>query len=191
MFNPYQDEFDSVLEAYDQFPDTRDNLSIRDEQEVNKYMRIVQRLDSEYDSLAKSKKEEVGRLELFYDSELAKIDEKRKFFEMLITSYYSYQREKNPSYKLKTPWGKVTQRKTKSPAWEDEAATLDWLKKTNRIDLVKVEESLRKAELKKAFVMADGHYIDESTGEIVPGVTVEEKTTIKVSTTEGAPNGES
>ena len=191
MFNPYQDEFDSVLEAYDQFPDTRDNLSIRDEQEVNKYMRIVQRLDSEYDNVAASKKEEVGRLELFYDSELTKIEERRKFFEMLITSYYSYQKEKNPSYKLKTPWGKVTQRTTKSPTWANEAETLEWLKETKRTNLIKTEESLRKAELKKAFVMADGHYIDESIGEIVPGVTVEEKTTIKVSTTEGAPNGES
>ena len=76
------------------------------------------------------------------------------------------------------------QRTSKSSSWENEAETVEWLKATGRSELVKVEESLKKADLKKVFAVANGHYVDASTGEIVPGVTVEEKTSIKVSTTE-------
>ena len=45
---------------------------------------------------------------------------------------------------------KVTSRRTKSPQWLDEPQTLAWLKASGHTDLVKVEESIRKADLKKA-----------------------------------------
>lgn len=45
---------------------------------------------------------------------------------------------------------------------------------------MKVEESIRKADLKKAMNEADGHYIDPATGEIVPGVEVIEKVSVSV-----------
>lgn len=182
--NIYDEEINGALQAFDAFPDTRDNVSARDEVEANKYMRVCQHLDAELAQLKAVKIAEVDRINCYYNAKAETLEEKKAYFEMLVIGYYNHQRAKNPRYQLKTPWGKVTQRTTKSPAWEDEAATLEWLKATGRSELVKVEESLKKADLKKVFTVANGHYVDASTGEIVPGVTVEEKTSIKVSTTE-------
>lgn len=132
----YDEEFDSVLQIFDAFPDTRDSLTVRDELEANKYMRVCQRLEAELAQLKAVKDAEVERLNAYYGARAEALEERKAFFERL----------------------------------------------------VKVEESLRKADLKKAFTVANGHYVDESTGEVVPGVTVEEKTSVKVSTTDGGNN---
>lgn len=180
----YDEEIDSVLQVYEAFPDTRDSLTVRDELEANIYMRVCQRLEAELTQLKAVKDAEVERLNAYYGARAEALEERKAFFERLVIGFYNYQRAKNPRYHLKTPWGKVTQRTTKSPTWKNEAETVEWLKATGRSELVKVEESLKKADLKKVFTVANGHYVDSSTGEIVPGVTVEEKTSIKVSTTE-------
>ncbi len=182
--NLYDEEIDGALQDYDVFPEMRDGVCVKDEADANRYMRVCQRLDAELAQLKAVKDAEVERLHLYYGARAEALEEKKAYFERLVIGFYNYQRAKNPRYQLKTPWGKVMQRKTKSPSWSDEAATVAWLKDTGRNNLVKVEESLKKADLKKAFTVANGHYVDESTGEIVPGVTVEERVSIKVSTTE-------
>ena len=180
----YDEEIDSVLQVYEAFPDTRDSLTVRDELEANIYMRVCQRLEAELAQLKAIKDAEFDGLKAYFFALAEALVERKAFFERLVIGYYNHQRAKNPRYQLKTPWGKVTQRTTKSPTWKNEAETVEWLKATGRSELVKVEESLKKADLKKVFTVANGHYVDSSTGEIVPGVTVEEKTSIKVSTTE-------
>lgn len=184
----YDEEIDSVLQVYEAFPDTRDSLTVRDELEANIYMRVCQRLEAELTQLKAVKDAEVERLNVYYGARAETLEERKAFFERLVIGYYNHQRAKNPRYQLKTPWGKVTQRTTKSPTWNDESATVEWLKATGRSELVKVEESLKKAELKKVFAVANGHYVDSSTGEVVPGVSVEERVSIKVSTTDGGNN---
>lgn len=182
--NIYDEEINSALQVFDAFPDTRDSLTVRDEMEANKYMRVCQHLEAELAQLKAVKTAEVDRINCYYNAKAEALEQKKVYFEMLVIGYYNHQRAKNPRYQLKTPWGKVTQRTTKSPTWTNEAETVEWLKDTGRGELVKVEESLKKADLKKAFTVAGGHYVDEATGEIVPGVTVEEKTSVKVSTVE-------
>lgn len=184
----YDEEIDSVLQVYEAFPDTRDSLTVRDELEANIYMRVCQRLEAELGQLKAVKDAEIERLNVYYGARAEALEERKAFFERLVIGYYNHQRAKNPRYQLKTPWGKVTQRTTKSPTWKNEAETVEWLKATGRSELVKVEESLKKAELKKVFAVANGHYVDSSTGEVVPGVSVEERVSIKVSTTDGGNN---
>lgn len=182
--NLYDEEIDGALQDFDAFPEMRDSLAAKDEVDANRYMRVCQHLDAELAQLKAVKDAELERIACYYNARAEALEQKKAYFEMLVIGYYNHQRAKNPRYQLKTPWGKVTQRKTKSPIWNDETATVEWLKATGRGELVKVEESLKKADLKKAFTVANGHYVDESTGEIVPGVAVEEKTTVKVSTEE-------
>ena len=97
-----------------------------------------------------------------------------------MVDWYNRQRETNPKYQLKTPWGRVTSRRTESPQWLDEDATLAWLKSAGHGELVKVEKSIKKNDLKKAMNKADGYYIDPATGEIVPGVEIVEKVSVSV-----------
>lgn len=182
--NLYDEEIDGALQDFDTFPEMRDSLTVKDEVDANRYMRVCQRLDVELAQLKAVKDAEFERIACYYNARAEALEQKKAYFEMLVIGYYNHQRAKNPRYQLKTPWGKVTQRTTKSPTWKNEAETVEWLKATGRTALVKVEESLKKSEIKKAFIVAGGHYVDEATGEIVPGVTVEEKTSVKVSTVE-------
>ena len=175
-------ELDLALEVYDAVGDERDKWRILDEEGANKYMRIVRRLEGQMANVTSICTKEVQRIEGFYDAQWDELNGKAEFFRGLLIDWYKRQREVNPKYQLKTPWGKVTSRRTKSPQWINEDATLSWLKASGHGDLVKVEESIRKADLKKAMNEADGHYIDTATGEIVPGVEVVEKVSVTVKT---------
>lgn len=175
-------ELDLALEVYDAVGDERDKWRIRDEEGANKYMRIVRSLEGQMANVSEIRTKEVQRIEGFYDAQWDELNGKAEFFRQLLVDWYNRQREVDPKYQLKTPWGRVTSRRTKSPQWLDEPQTLAWLKASGHGDLVKVEESIRKADLKKAMNEADGHYIDPATGEIVPGVEVVEKVSVTVKT---------
>ena len=175
-----QQEFDVAMASY-YVDQGLEKWVVTDEETANKYMRIIQRLEQQKAKVDGIRQKEVQRIDAFYGAELDELESKANFFKEFLMAYYKRQRELNPKFQLKTPWGKVTSRRTASPAWQDEAATLEWLKANKRNELVKVEESIKKTELKKEFEVVGGQFVDAVTGEVVPGVTVEEKTSIKVS----------
>ena len=175
-----QQELDQALEGYETMGDERDKWRIRDEEGANKYMRIVRSLEGQMADVGKLRTEEVQRIEAFYDAQQDEINGKAEFFRQLLVDWYNRQREANPKYQLKTPWGKVTSRRTESPQWLDEDVTLAWLESAGHGELVKVEKSIKKNDLKKAMNKADGYYIDPATGEIVPGVEIVEKVSVSV-----------
>lgn len=175
-----QQELDQALEVYDAMGDERDKWRIRDEEGANKYMRIVRSLEGQMAEVDKMRKAEAERIEAFYQGQREELDGKAEFFRALLIDYYQRQREANPKYQLKTPWGRVSSRKVKTMDWRDEAQTLAWLEESGHSDLVKVEKSIKKADLKKAMNAADGCFIDPATGEVVPGVTFSEKVSVSV-----------
>lgn len=177
-----EQELEQALEVYEAMGDERDKWRIQDEEGANKYMRIVRSIDAQAQAADEMKRKEVERIEGFYDGQIDELNSKAEFFRQLLVDWYNRQREVNPKYQLKTPWGKVTSRRTKSPQWLDEPQTLAWLKASGHSDLVKVEESIRKADLKKTMNEAEGHYLDPATGEIVPGVEIVEKVSVSVKT---------
>ncbi|KEI04702.1 host-nuclease inhibitor Gam family protein [Clostridium botulinum] len=98
------------------------------------------------------------------------------YFESLVTEYFKEEKIKDKKFKLSTPYGKVSSRKSKTWKYENEELTLEYLKKNDYFDLIKVKEDLNKTELKKVF--KDG--VNKETGEILPGVSVEEKESISI-----------
>lgn len=175
-----QQELNQALEVYEAMGDERDKWRIRDDEGANKYMRIVRSLEGQMADVEKMRKAEVERIDAFYQGQREEIDGKAEFFRQLLVDYYQRKRELDPKYQLKTPWGRVTSRRVKTMDWRDEAQTLAWLEDSGHSDLVKVEKSIKKADLKKAMNAADGHFIDPATGEIVPGVAFEEKVNVSV-----------
>lgn len=176
----YEQELEQALEVYEAVGDERDKWRIIDEEGANKYMRIVRSIDAQAQEAQEVKRKEVARIEGFYDAQIDEMNSKAEFFRGLLIDYYNRQREQNPKYQLKTPWGKVSSRRVKTMDWRDEAQTLAWLESAGHGDLVKVEKSIKKAELKKAMNAADGCFIDPATGEVVPGVAYEEKVSVSV-----------
>lgn len=161
------------LDAY------REKHGIHSEEEANRFFRVLTALGRERAEVEALRDAELEKVAGFYDKKLEVVDEKRGFFEGLIRDYYERECAKNPKFKLATPWGKVVKRTTKTPVWNDEAATLEWLER-NRADLVKVDKSIKKAELKKAMVLSGSSFVDDSSGEVVPGVSVVERTNVNV-----------
>ena len=92
----------------------------------------------------------------------------------MLSAYYIQERAKNKRFKLSTPYGKVTIRKSKKWNYDDEVVK-EYIKAEN-LPYIRVKEELDKTSLKKEF--KDG--INPITGEIVPGITIEETESITI-----------
>lgn len=118
---------------------------------------------------------ERANIELWEQQEIKQYEADREYFEGLLSAYYVEQRAKDKKFKLSTPYGKVSSRKTEKYIYEDEQAIKDYCN-VNEIDAIRVKEELDKAAFKK---LCKGG-INQETGEIVPGVRVENVETITV-----------
>ncbi|MBN1059377.1 host-nuclease inhibitor Gam family protein [Clostridium botulinum] len=119
--------------------------------------------------------EEIARIEAWKQEQLKQYDDDTEFFEGCINAYYIEERAKDKKFKLSTPYGKVSSRKSKKWIYEDEAALTEYVK-GNQIEAIRIKEELDKTALKK--ICKDG--VDAETGEILPGVRIEETETITV-----------
>ncbi|KEI18284.1 host-nuclease inhibitor Gam family protein [Clostridium haemolyticum] len=132
-------------------------------------------------------KEQIAENKALADAEKFRIDEWEKkenesaknsieYFEVLLQNYYVEQKQQDKKFKLSTPYGKVSARKSTKWNYRDEVETLNYLNSNGYNNLIKIKQELNKAELKKAF--KDG--VNAETGEILPGVDVEEVETVSI-----------
>lgn len=119
--------------------------------------------------------EEKARIDLWEEQQLKQYEVDTEFFEGAISAYFIEERAKDKKFKLSTPYGKVSSRKTEKYIYEDEQAIKDYCN-VNEIDAIRVKEELDKAAFKK---LCKGG-INQETGEVVPGVRVENIETITV-----------
>ena len=76
------------------------------------------------------------------------------------------------SYSL--PGGKLVM-KTQNPEYKrDDKTVIDWLKKNNGGEFIKVKEELAWSDLKAATAAFEGHIVTED-GEIIPGIEIIER----------------
>lgn len=165
----------------------KQRFQITDLNSLNWALRKLSALDTQQKEIAELRSAEIGRIEQWFQSQTSGIERSREFFEYLISEYAQAQREVDPKWKAKTPYGAVGFRK-QQPEWvyaEDDSLTKyligsEWEKNYTR---TKIEPN--KAEIKKSqiFKAQNGKLINTVTGEVVPGVEIierEEKITIKV-----------
>lgn len=119
--------------------------------------------------------EEIARVEAWKKSEIEKYESDTEYFESLISSYFVEERAKDKKFKLSTPYGKVSTRKSSKWIYEDEEALKQFVKE-NGIDAIRIKEELDKTSLKK--ICKDG--VNQETGEILPFVRIEETETVTV-----------
>ena len=119
--------------------------------------------------------EEIARVEAWKKSEVEKYESDTEYFESLISTYFFEERSKDKKFKLSTPYGKVSTRKASKWIYEDEEALKQYVK-DNEIDAIRIKEELDKTNLKN--ICKDG--VNHETGELLPGVTIEDTETITV-----------
>ena len=96
------------------------------------------------------------------------------YLESLLVEFLKNQREVDSKAKVNTPYGRVRSRTGKKYTYSDKDI-IEWAKVNNQ-PYINVVESVNKVAIKKAF--PDG--VNKETGEIIPGIEVEEKTTYSI-----------
>lgn len=135
-------------------------------------LRAIEEKQKEITSIAIEEKQRINEW-LFNESKSLNAD--KEYFEGLLSAYYIEERAKDKKFKLSTPYGKVTSRKTEKYIYEDEQAIMDYCN-MNELDVIRVKEELDKTEFKK--ICKGG--VNQETGEVVPGVRVETVESISV-----------
>lgn len=135
-------------------------------------LRAINEKESELKAIAES---EIAKIRTWLESELKATQSDREYFEGILTEYYQNERQKNSKFKLSTPYGKVSSRKTDEYIYEDEQAIKDYCN-VNQLDCIRIKEELDKTTFKK--ICKGG--VNLETGEVIPGVRVEKETNISV-----------
>lgn len=126
--------------------------------------------DAEYKRVAQS---QIDSIEDWRDRKLESNSQSREYMQGILVDYLLKERQKNPKFKIDTPYGTVSTRK--SPAgvnWSD-AKVVSSLKKQDLNELIKVTEAPDKAAIKKAFSFQGNRYVNED-GQVLEGATPKE-----------------
>ncbi len=135
-------------------------------------LRAIAAKKSEIEEIAAK---EIEYIEKWKEEQLKQYASDTEFFEGAVSAYFVEERAKDKKFKLSTPYGKVTSRKSKKWLYEDEEELKAYIKE-NDIDAIRIKEEIDKTSLKK--ICKDG--VNQDTGELLPGVRIEETETITV-----------
>lgn len=138
---------------------------------VFRKLRAIEDKEAEIKAVADK---EIEVITSWRDKELEQYAKDKEYFSYLLEEFYKGEKAKDKKFKLSTPYGKVTSRKTAK--WEYEEETLKDYIRANDLPFIRVKEEIDKAGLKKCF--KDG--INQETGEVIPGVKIEEVESIAV-----------
>lgn len=146
----------------------REEFKVTDLQSATWVLRKLRAVNEKMNEINTVLAEQIASINEWAEKEVKSLNDDKEYFEGLLSAYYIEERSKDKKFKLSTPYGKVTSRKTSKYIYEDEQAIMDYCY-TNEIDAIRVKTELDKTALKK--LCKDG--VNQVTGEIVPGVRVE------------------
>lgn len=155
--------------------ESREVFSINDLQGATWAFRKLRAIEEKQKEITAIAIEEKLRIDEWLSNESKSLNDDKAYFEGLLSAYYIEERAKDKKFKLSTPYGKVTSRKTEKYIYEDEQAIMDYCN-MNEIDVIRVKEELDKTAFKK--ICKGG--VNQETGEVVPGVRVETVESISV-----------
>ena len=135
-------------------------------------LREIEKKETEIKAVAEQEKALIDR---WFVAETEGLRSDREYFEGLLKEYYLTNKREDKRFKLSTPYGKVSSRKTKKWNYEDEDQLKEYLK-ANDIAAIKVKEDIDKAAKKKK----KKNGVNEETGEVLPFVNIEEVESISV-----------
>lgn len=131
---------------------------------IMKKVRFIKNLIEENSKVANL---EISKIKEWEDSENRVLIEKMSHYENILIEYFKQELEKNPKFKLSTPYGKVTKRANTKWIY-DEEEILQYLEENNITNLINISKSIKKSELKKLYPNG----IDIETGEVISVITI-------------------
>ncbi len=155
--------------------EVREVFSINDLQGATWAFRKLRAIEEKVNELNVVADKEISRVKEWLSNEVKSLEADKEYFEGLLSAYYIEERAKDKKFKLSTPYGKVTSRKTEKYIYEDVQVIMDYCN-MNELDVIRVKEELDKTAFKK--ICKGG--VNQETGEVVPGVRVETVESISV-----------
>lgn len=175
-FNPEQSEFDKIREEIDQFGEAKQGF-VTDEGKAGWAFREMAKIARDNQKTRDQADMAIKQIEDWRDAKVGKNDSFYSYLEHELLAFSENQRQKDPKYRLDTPFGKVTVRTTKTPKAKISDATqvLNFVKANwnphVQDEVIKRTEKVNITDLKPFINIAKGKAIDDN-GEIIPGVTI-------------------
>ena len=174
-------ELEEAMEATEKADTENDKFTINDLGSANWAFRKLSATEQKRKEIKELANKEIERIREWQEQETKGLDNSKEFFEGLLVKYFARQKEVDPKFKLSTPYGKVATRK-QQPKWVyDDEKIIEWLR-TNDPELIRIKEEPSKEDIKKKYTIVGNNVVTEN-GEIVEGITIEERPesiTIKV-----------
>ncbi|MFX3617949.1 MAG: host-nuclease inhibitor Gam family protein [Sporolactobacillus sp.] len=155
---------------------TKPGFMINDDKKADWALKKLSSIRAQQAKVAKDAQEEISQIEKWKTEQTERLEKDAEFFISQLISYATIIRSENPEFKsLPLPHGKIGFRK-QQPQWAfDQKIAVEGLKAAGYQDLIRIREEPDKAAAKKKLAFANGKAIDKLTGEIIPGITVEER----------------
>lgn len=141
-----------------------------------KKLKAISTKEKEIKNIAEKEMEPIIK---WRDEELAQYKKDKEYFNYLLEEYYRSERAKDSKFKLSTPYGKATSSTRETYFYDDEEAIINYCTENN-IEAIREKRELDKNNFKK--LLPGG--INLKTGEVVPGVRVEEVTNVSIKVVE-------
>lgn len=166
---------ENILLNQDLMEEKREGFKVEDLNGATWAFRKLRAIEAKEAEIKAIADEEKARIDLWQEQEMKQYEADKEYFEGLLSAYYVEQRAKDKKFRLVTPYGKVSSRKTEKYIYENEQEIMDYCN-VNEIDVIRVKEELDKSKFKK--ICRGG--VNQETGELIPGVRVEQIETIAV-----------
>lgn len=157
------------------------NFKISDLDSANWAFRKLAAIERKRKEIKELADREIERIKDWQQQEEEGLNNSKEFFEGLLTEYFVRQKEVDPKFKISTPYGKVSSRK-QQPKWNYEDEKLIGYLEHYKPELIRIKKEVNKNEFKEAIqekdgfiLMDDGKIVSNETGELIEGVTVEER----------------
>ncbi len=152
--------------------ETKEAFKVTDLSSATWAMRKLSEIEKKAADIKAVAESEKNRIEEWEAKQLQKFTASQDYFKNIVSEFLIEQKQEDPKFKISTPYGNVSTRK-KPDSWEyDEETIVNFLKKNEMSDYIKVEESIDKTSFKKAVnVTSEGAVINED-GVLVEGVKV-------------------
>lgn len=153
--------------------EVKESFKIKNLESANWALKKIAAINIKQKEVSELAEKEKERICTWESSELKKFESNKEYLQSLLVEYYKTEKDKDPKFKLSTPYGKVTSRKG-TQKWEipNKTMFIQTLKERGFNDLVRIKEEINLSDLKKQFhVTEDGRVID-SNGQVIEGTYV-------------------
>lgn len=158
--------------------EVKESFKIKDLDTANWALKKVAAINTKQKEISELAEKERERIESWENEEVSKYENSKEGLQSLLVEYYKTEKDKDPKFKLSTPYGKVTSRKG-TKKWEipNKERFITILKERGFNELVRVKEEVNLADMKKQFHVTDTGHVIDSNGEPIEGTYVIENPT--------------